>query len=88
MSDVLTEARNEVAAAVESGLGGRALVDAIMLRLCRRIGGNSVYWPRVDVAARNAAMRGDLAAGFGRDEVCRRNGVSRKTLDKVLDGGT
>lgn len=84
MSDILTDARQAIMDALASGDLGESLVDRIIANLCIRIGGAAPYWPKADAEARNRAMLRDRAAGFGFDEIARRNGVTTKTVRRVL----
>lgn len=83
MSQLLEDVRHEVAAA-QTGLRGEDLEDAIVDRLCWRIGGQTVYWPMVDRRQRNAAIRRDRESGMALSDIARRHGVSRKTVENIL----
>lgn len=84
MSDILADARHAVMEAIATGERGEPLVDRIIANLCLRIGGGAPYWPKADVKARNRSIHRDRAAGFGFDEIARRNGVTTKTVRRVL----
>lgn len=81
MSALLDEVKYEIGIVVDAGLQGQALIEAIADRLCRRIGGQTVYWPRADREQRARNVREDLAAGISPNEIARRHGISRKTVE-------
>jgi len=84
VSALLEDVRYEIAIAVDAGLQGPDLVDAIVTRLCRRIGGQAINWPMVDRRQRNAAIRRDSESGMKANEIARRHGVSRKTVNNII----
>lgn len=57
--------------------------DGILHRLQQRWGGDRIYIPSKDRAARDAAIRAAFD-GRNHDEVCRRHGISRATLYRIL----
>ena len=87
MSDLLTDVRFEIQIAIDAELTGEALANAIIARLCRRIGGGVIHWPKKDRFARNGAIFSDAKAGFSRPEIARRNDVTLRTVDRVLRYG-
>ena len=83
MSELLDAARFEIAAVIQSGLQGQALADAIVARLCWRLGGQTLYWPRTDNQRRASAIRADAAAGLAPNEIAKRHGVTRRTVESA-----
>ncbi|TQE91142.1 MAG: DNA-binding protein, partial [Spiribacter salinus] len=50
-------------------------------------GGARLYIPCKDRAARDAAIRAEFT-GRNHDEVCRRHGISRRTLYRIIGSAT
>lgn len=70
----------------EIGMNERFASDiaaAFLRGLCARVGGQDVYIPAEDRSERNAAIRAAFN-GTNADEICRRHGVSRATLYRVV----
>lgn len=57
--------------------------DGILQRLQQRWGGDRIYIPSRDRAARDAGIRADFD-GRNHGEVCRRYGISLATLYRVI----
>jgi len=83
VSVLLEDVRGEIAIAIDAGLQGQALADAIVARLCWRIGGQTLYWPRTDNQRRASAIRADAAAGLAPNEIAKRHGVTRRTVEII-----
>lgn len=86
MSALLEDARYEIKIAVDAGLQGEALVDAIVARLCWRIGGQTHHWPLIDKPRRDNAIRQDYASGLSLNAIAKKHGVSRKTVENIVGG--
>jgi Mor family transcriptional regulator len=84
MSALLEDVRYEVAIAVDAGLQGPALVDAIIARLCWRIGGQTIHWPMTDRLRRDGEIRRDFDGGMAPNAIAKKHGVSRKTVENVV----
>ncbi|MCB1771947.1 MAG: hypothetical protein KDJ31_19945 [Candidatus Competibacteraceae bacterium] len=83
---VIALARYAIKSAIDTGKVGEELVDEAVFLLCSEFGGDRVYWPKYDRAARNKSIFMDRAAGYSLDMIADRNGVSRPTVVSVLKG--
>lgn len=80
--------RNEITSAIREATGlherfANELSDEILSRLMTRWGGDRLHVPACDRAARDEAIRADFN-GRNHDEVCRRHGISRRTLYRLI----
>jgi len=81
---VIALARYAIRSAINTGKVGDDLVDEAVFMLCSEFGGDRVYWPKYDKAARNNAILMDRAAGYSLDMIADRNDVDRRTVIAVL----
>lgn len=86
MSALLADVRFEIRVAIDAGLQGRALEDAIIDRLCRRIGGQTIHWPMADRSKRADEIREAFTNGMAPRAIAKKYGVCHKTVENVLEG--
>lgn len=84
MSALLEDVRFEIRVAVDAGLQGQALEDAIIDRLCRRIGGQTVHWPMADRLKRAHEIRESFASGMSPRTIAKQYGVSHRTVENAI----
>jgi len=80
--------RAEITSAIREATGlherfATEISDEILARLMTRWGGDRLHVPARDRAARDAAIRAEFD-GRNHDAVCRRHGISRATLYRVI----
>lgn len=86
--DAAASLHNELTAIVREEIGlNESLASQFALLILRgirqRLGGQELYIPTEDRAPRDAAIRAEFN-GRNRDEICRKYGISRSGLYKIL----
>ncbi len=82
------ELLNELTAIVAEEVGynprfADQIAQAIVTGLRRRLGGQEIYIPAADKAARDERIRAEFN-GRNRDEICAREGISKTRLYQIV----